>query len=446
MTTSGNLRFAHRTTALAAVVVLSACQSNGFNPTPSSAFQPSLVPVKAGAQQPQTKVHQYTVRELATLGGSFSIASSINNRGWITGAAALPSNASVHAALWSKSVIADLGTLGGPNSYVGFPVKSNAGDISGASDTTTYDPYSENFCGDNVPYTCLPFDWRAGAMHALPTLGGNNGQADGNNSAGDIVGYAETGTKDPSCVTPQVFDIGATLWDRRTGHVTQLPALSGDILAAAIVVNDSGDAVGGSGPVCASPSFADSAHPVLWPRHGKPVGLATLGGAINNFALSINNRGDIVGISDLSGDTAMHAVLWKKGDYDKVIDLGTLSGDVSSQANGINSKGQIVGNSCDASGNCRAVLWENGSIHDLNTLIPPSSNLDLTSGADINDSGVIAGQAVDLSTGNLPGFEANPNGKMAAPSFRPKAILPTSIPKELIWNGLGGSHRGFIPR
>jgi probable HAF family extracellular repeat protein len=438
MATSGHLWFAQRATALAALVALSACQSNGLNPTPSGALEPPAALARA-----QGKVNQYTVSELATLGGTFSLGNGINNRGWITGVANLPSDASGHAARWTKGEIADLGTLGGPNSFVGFPNKSNAGNISGGSDTTTNDPYSENFCADNVPYTCLPFDWRAGVMHALPTLGGNNGVADANNSAGDIVGYAETATKDPSCTPPQVFDIGATRWDRRTGHVTQLPALSGDIIAAAIMVNDSGDAVGGSGPTCASPSFADAAHPVIWHRHGKPVGLATLGGAISNFALSINNRGDIVGLSDLPGDTASHAVLWKKGSYTKAIDLGTLSGDVSSQANGINSKGQIVGFSCDASGNCRAVLWENGSVYDLNTLIPPSSNLDVTSASDINNGGVIVGQAVDLGTGNLLGFEASPNGKMAAPASRPKAILPAWIRKELMRHGLGGFRLGL---
>src|SRR5579872_4217958 len=281
MTTSRSLWFARRAAALAALAVVSACQSNALNPTPSGQPQSSLA--SAGAQQPQDKVHKYDVTALATLGGSFGAGNSINNRGWIAGFASLPSDASFHAALWTHGGVTDLGTLGGPNSNVAFPNKSNAGDVAGSSDTTTTDPYSENFCGDNVPYTCLPFDWRAGVMHALPTLGGNNGQASGNNSAGDIVGYAETATKDSRCTPPQVFDIGATLWDHRTGHVTQLPALPGDIIAAAIVVNDSGDVVGGSGPVCAPPSFADSAHPVLWPHHGKPVGLATLGGAINNF-------------------------------------------------------------------------------------------------------------------------------------------------------------------
>jgi hypothetical protein len=62
--------------------------------------------------------------------------------------------------------------------------------------------------------------------------------------------------KNPSCVPPQVFDIGATLWDRQSGHVTQLPSLSGDVTAAAIAVNDRGDVVGVSGPTCGRPHFS----------------------------------------------------------------------------------------------------------------------------------------------------------------------------------------------
>jgi probable HAF family extracellular repeat protein len=52
-----------------------------------------------------------------------------------------------------------------------------------------------------------------------------------------------------------------------------------------------------------------------------------------------------------------------------------LPGDLLSIANDINSKGQVVGNSCDVNFNCRAFLWENGVMTDLNALIPPDSPL-----------------------------------------------------------------------
>src|SRR5262249_54577479 len=59
-------------------------------------------------------------------------------------------------------------------------------------------------------------------------------------------------------------------------------------------------------------------------------------------------------------------------------DLGTLDGDCYSFADSINSRGQIVGSSYSCDGNTiRTFLWQNGSISDLNDLIPPDSALQL---------------------------------------------------------------------
>jgi len=90
-------------------------------------------------------------------------------------------------------------------------------------------------------------------------------------------------------------------------------------------------------------------------------------------------------------------------------DLGTLPGDVFSVAFSINNGGQIVGQSCDASGNCRAFLWQNGVMTDLNTVIPPNSPLYLLSANDVNDRGEIAGQGYDPVSGDAPGFLATPS-------------------------------------
>ena len=184
-------------------------------------------------------------------------------------------------------------------------------------------------------------------------------------------------------------------------------------------------------------------HAVVWHR-GVPSSLPTLGGAYNNAATAINNKGDIAGFSDLPGDGAMHAVLWKSG---KRTDLGTLPGDVSSMAFGINVKDQVVGTSTDASGNSRAVLWENGAIYDLNSLIQAGSNLYLFYGGDINDAGVIAGQALDPTTGNSPAFVANPqHGATRVPMPARKFVLPQRLLDRLVRGGFGRFHFGSIHR
>jgi probable HAF family extracellular repeat protein len=75
-------------------------------------------------------------------------------------------------------------------------------------------------------------------------------------------------------------------------------------------------------------------------------------------------------------------------------DLGTVDGDSCSWARAINSQGQVVGQSfaCDGSINTlRAFLWEDGSIVDLNKLIPGSSQMQLVDPVSINDRGEIAG-------------------------------------------------------
>ena len=121
---------------------------------------------------------------------------------------------------------------------------------------------------------------------------------------------------------------------------------------------------------------------------------------MGNLPLAMNNRSQVVGVSDLTGDTTFHAFLWTN---DKGMqDLGTLPGDSFSIAFSINNKGQVVGQSCDINFNCRAALWENDVMIDLNTVIAPKSSL--FSVQDINDQGNIVGQAFDPTTGRAPAF------------------------------------------
>lgn len=394
--------------------------------------------VFAVAQEESAANAQYSVVALDALGGVLgSSAHGINNKGWVTGDANLTGDTTEHASLWRNGVVTDLGALGGSNSNVDFPVKNDRGLIAGFAQTSTTDPLGEHFCifictpdgqsceGSNQ--SCRGFLWRDGVISPLPTLGGNNSAATGVNNRGVIVGAAENSTQDPNCLSPQVLDYEAVTWSAENGDTHQLPAFAGDSVAAGAAINDEGQVVGGSGNCGSGPGISPILiHAVLW-QNDSVTDLGSLGGVMNNLANAINNRGQVVGMSDLAGDNTGHAFLWQNG---AMKDLGTLPGDFSSVAFGINNKGQVVGISCDVNFNCRGFLWENGVMTDLNTLIPPDSSLYLLYGADIDDAGKIVGQALDQTTGAVPAFLATPTNEHGRhPSA--KLILPESVRERL---------------
>src|SRR5262249_9567228 len=112
--------------------------------------------------------------------------------------------------------------------------------------------------------------------------------------------------------------------------------------------------------------------------------LGTLGGTAS-YTYGLNNAGDVVGYSYLTGSTGpYHAFLYHSG---TVTDLGTLGG-ATSRANGINDKGQIVGVSATAAGVTHAFRYSSGVFTDLGTLGGT------TSGAyAINEAGQVCGGA-----------------------------------------------------
>jgi len=271
-------------------------------------------PPGAGSAADQTG-WTYSVTELPGLGGTMSLAESINDRGWVSGWSNLSGDQTQHAFLWVGGDLIDLGTLGGPDSAVGSPMHNELGELAGYSNTSQIDPLGEQFCF-TTPYLCAGFAWRDGKTTALPTLGGNNSTAAGVNNWGFIVGFAETAVQDANCVAPQVLDFKGVIWGPEPDEIKVLPPLPGDSISAALTINDAG-LVGGASGQCGPIQFQTAAHAVLW-ENGNPINLATLGGAFNNAPLDMNERGDVVGISDLPGDTTTHAALWH---HKRIIDL-----------------------------------------------------------------------------------------------------------------------------
>jgi len=67
--------------------------------------------------------------------------------------------------------------------------------------------------------------------------------------------------------------------------------------------------------------------------------LGTLGGTLGSAA-ALNNRGEVVGQSNLAGDLIFHPFLWTKSRG--MQDLGTFGGDTGT-TEWINDAGEVVG-------------------------------------------------------------------------------------------------------
>jgi uncharacterized membrane protein len=360
---------------------------------------------------------RYTVVVQRSLGGTSSVGTSINDRGWVAGRSNVSDNQRREATLWRDGVLTPLGTLGGPNSAVLWPVKNLRGIVSGVSQTADLDPSNERFsCSFFFPpatrtgYRCVGFRWQNEVMTALPTLGGKNGFATGTNNAGFTVGWAQNTTLDSTCVVAGTQQFRAVVWAPSGAVARELPPLGDDTTTAATAINDRGQVVGISG-ICDQAAGRFSAiRAVLWDSNGVPTSLGSFGGVAWNTPNAINERGDVVGFANASaadaGNLNPRAFLWRKGKG--MQPLAALAGHVTSQAVGINKRRQIVGQSCDADGNCRAVLWRGCEVIDLNTVTEASTDLVLTTANDIDNLGRITGQARITATGELVAFVATP--------------------------------------
>jgi probable HAF family extracellular repeat protein len=398
------------------------------------------LPTLCLAQKPHHKLPHYTVIDLGTLGGTFSGAEddAPNRRGQVDGYSTLPGDNVVHGFLWDHGRMIDLGTLGGPNSMAVWQL-NDWGAVPVMSDTTTLDPNDEDYCFLGTDFICRAFIWHQGLRITLPSLGNAQVNTWGAqiNNWGQMVGASEIDVRNPTCPPrqgpgyTQVLFEHPVIWE--LGQVRELPILPGDTSGAAFVINDLGQ-IG----VLSSPDCATNVWHILLYDHGAPIYLGTLGGQALNIPQAINNKTQMVGGSDLSGDTVNHAFLWERG---VMTDLGTLPGYPNSIALGINDQGQVVGGVSDEpflGGNCSAFFWQDGVMTDLNTLIPSGSPLFLWWATGINSRGQIEGQAVVVSTGEWHAFLATPVESERDVPFasgatreRPKVTVPENVRKML---------------
>jgi len=325
-----------------------------------------------------------------------------------------------------------LGTLGGTNSSINWGGINDPGEAVGMSETSVPDPNGEDLCGFGTHLTCLPFFWRNGHMYALPTLGGNNGQASAINNSGQVAGYAENGTADATCPpgTENFMVDLPVMWTK--GNAQPLPTIGTDTDGVAFGINNQGQAVGFSG-TCIAVN-----HAVLW-EYDTATPLPDLGNPYA-VAFAINGHNQIVGQAVNSEGTAL-AAIWEDNTVKSL--GGLLPGDVATQATSINNRGQVVGGSFNSKSEwSHGLLWQNGKMIDLNTVFPASSNLYVIEASNINESGQIAGMAVETAGPHagkvVHGFLATPvdedQGKTVAevvPAHLEIALPAANVGKQL---------------
>ncbi|MBT4703486.1 MAG: hypothetical protein HOM58_22105 [Rhodospirillaceae bacterium] len=284
-------------------------------------------------------------------------------------------------------------------------------------------------------------------FNPINTPGKNFGTAIGINEAGDIVGHmgVNSPTEDAFLLkngeaTPTIFSNGfirgqdidesssgpnqrkivgtskfgtdqqPTLFDEADGSFTNLNPLGGNGSNAHAIKDDGTKVVGAA---------IDSNGKQLAFEHNVVTGafspLATVGGSshVVGNANDINNAGEIVGNSE-AANGQRHPTLWVNG---VPIDLGTL-GELVGGAGGINNNSQVVGSvGGDINNLSRAFFYEIGMMYDLNDLISPNDPLfglvNLIAGTDINDFGLITGNAV--FNGKTIAFVLTPVSEPAAP-------------------------------
>jgi probable HAF family extracellular repeat protein len=323
------------------------------------------VPRRPGSYRPRLLVERLEERcllsyQITDLGTSFP--TGINNSGQVVGG--LYTGFTIHAFLWDvDNGMQDLGTLGGINS--GATGINDSGQVVGASSTPSGAAHA--------------FLWDAtNGMQDLGTLPGDySSEADGINDSGQVVGYSQAAGG----------PCHAFLWDASNG-MQDLGTLGGTV-SRAYGINDSGQVVG------YSQAAGGPLHAFLWDAANGMQDLGTLPGDYSSEAYGINDSGQVAGQSYVPGESGpFHAFLWDA--TNGMQDLGALPGSIGSSASGINDSGQVVGGSgfydpITEGYYSRAFLWQNGTITDLTSLLPPDTGWTLSGSNAINNAGQIVG-------------------------------------------------------
>jgi probable HAF family extracellular repeat protein len=290
------------------------------------------------------------MRDLGTLGGSVSLATGLNDMGDAICDSDTP-DWWQHASVYRGGRLVDLGVLPGGSFSTAISL-NDAGDVAGQ--------------GDTADFSIRGFLFRNDQLTDIGSLGGGYSFVTDMNASGHIVGESWT----------DMFESRAFVF--RDGTMTDLETLGGSS-SKAWGINDKGVIVGESTDVTGNTrAFRFSS--------GSMEDLGTLGGSAA-AAYAINNAGDILGDSLIADDLDYHAFLFVGG---RMLDLGTLGGTYSASA-AMNNLGHVIGDAEDATGMIVPFLWKDGTMVDLNSLLPENSGWVLYTAYHINDLGHIVG-------------------------------------------------------
>ena len=283
-----------------------------------------------------------------------------------------------HAFKWDRGVFSDLGALT-EGAFSGSQAINARGVVAGFSTTGVVDPV---FGPDFVATL-----WRTnGQIVDLGTLGGTRSIAGAISGRDQVVGFATNAIPDPDNLGAAVIDLPsptqwhAALW--QNGAIQDLGTLGEGTVSGAYLVNARGQVAGVSTTdstltVLGIPTL----HPFFWDGR-EMIDVGSLGGVYSS-ATSLNNRGQVVGFSTITGDLTNHAFLWDRG---SIQDLGTMGG-TQSAANSLNDESEIVGEAFPVDGHVHAFLWKNGVMTDLGTV----AGCDDSNAFWINSRGQVAG-------------------------------------------------------
>ena len=225
-----------------------------------------------------------TVVDLGTIGGAYSNARGLNDRGEVVGASPT-TEGFTHAFLWSNGVMRDLGTLGGRFSEA--RAISASGQVTGLA-----------FYTDREAHAFL-WDGQMTDLGALQDFAASWGVA--LNERGDVIGQSSRESDNPEQSRPFLWRHG--LLSALPGPDPYAPYLTAN------AVNNRGQVAGGYERRLPFVRVA-----VVWDDGT----LWELGGS-NSYAMAINQQGDVVGVAN------GHAALWRRTDSQAAASLVAAS-------------------------------------------------------------------------------------------------------------------------